>query len=217
MSTPAAPADPGAAPATGAAPTAPAGTGEGSPGTGTATSEEQEGAQLLTGMLANDPEALARDLENWKKEARKWEGRAKTNSEAADRLKQIEDANKTELQKAVDAQHEAEERAATALATHSRVMAAAANNLPVELIDILGSGTEQEISERAELVAKAIQTRAEAIAEQLVTERLAGAGRNGQQMGARPIESLRPGSAPSSGATPTTTDEWFRNLLNQGR
>jgi hypothetical protein len=212
MSTPAAPADPGAAPATGTAPA----TAEGEPGTG-ATTEDQESAGLLSGMLANDPEALATELDKWKKEARKWEGRAKTNSEAADKLKVIEDANKTELQKAQDAQRDAEERAATAVATHARVMAAAAHNLPVELIDHLGAGTDQEINDRAELIAKAINDRANTLAEQLVTERLAGAGRNGQQMGARPIESLRPGSAPSSGGTPTTTDEWFRNLLNQGR
>jgi hypothetical protein len=213
MSTPAAPADPaGTAPATGVAP-APA--PEGSPGTGN-TSEDQESATLLTGMLSNDPEALAAELDKWRKEARKWEGRAKTNSEAATKLQEIENANKTELQKAQDAQREAEERAATAVATHARVMAAAAHNLPVELIDHLGAGTDQEINERAELFAKVINDRAATIAEQLVTERLAG-GRNGQQMGARPIESLRPGSQPSSGGTPTTTDEWFRNLLNQGR
>jgi hypothetical protein len=215
MSTPAAPADPtGTPPATGAAP--PQGTDAGSPGTGT-TAEDQESAGLLSGMLANDPEALAAELDKWKKEARKWEGRAKTNTEAADKLKQIEDANKTELEKAVEAQRQAEEARDSALATHARVMAAAAHNLPVELIDHLGSGTDQEINDRAELIAKAITDRANAIAEQLVTERLAGTGRNGQQMGARPIESLRPGSQPSSGGTPTTTDEWFRNLLNQGR
>jgi hypothetical protein len=158
MSTPAAPADPaGTAPATGVAP-APA--PEGSPGTGN-TSEDQESATLLTGMLSNDPEALAAELDKWRKEARKWEGRAKTNSEAATKLQEIENANKTELQKAQDAQREAEERAATAVATHARVMAAAAHNLPVELIDHLGAGTDQEINERAELFAKVINDRAQ--------------------------------------------------------
>jgi hypothetical protein len=210
MSTPAAPADPAATvPATGAAPAA-----GGEPGTG-ASPEDQESATLLTGMLANDPDAVAAELDRWKKEARKWEGRAKDNQDAASKLQEIEDANKSELQKAVEAQRQAEERADTALAMHARVMAAAAHNLPVELIDHLGSGTEQEINDRAEQIAKAIDDRANAIAEQIVTERLAG--RNGQQTGARPVVSLRPGSAPSSGGTPATNDEWFRNLLNQGR
>lgn len=173
--------------------------------------EDTEAAGLLGGMLGNDPEALAAELSKWKSAARKWEDRAKTNSQAAARLKEFEDANKTELQKAQDALAEAEAARDNALNTHARVMAAAANNLPVELIDYLGSGTDEEINERAEAIAKAIEERASAIAEQLVAN--AAAGRNGQTLGARPIESLRPGSAPASGGMPQTPDDWFRNLV----
>jgi hypothetical protein len=166
-------------------------------------------------MLANDPEALAAELEKWRKESRKWEGRAKQNSEAAGKLQEIENANKTELEKAQQAATEAAQQRDAALATHARVMAAAAHNLPVELIDHLGSGTEEEINERAEAIAKVINDRANAIAEQLVAN--AAAGRNGMPMGARPVESLRPGSQPSSGAGPTTPDQWFRALLERNQ
>lgn len=49
-----------------------------------------------------DPEAeQVQDKTDWKAEARKWEARAKQNSDAAARLAQIEEANKTDLEKAV--------------------------------------------------------------------------------------------------------------------
>jgi hypothetical protein len=99
-------------------------------------------------------------------------------------------------------------------------MAAAANDLPPELIDHLGTGTEDEINERAELFAQVIEATAQAIAEQLIAD--GGYVRNGngqqptppQQPGARPVESLRAGSAPA-GQAPATNEQWFRNLLNQ--
>src|SRR6516162_2281279 len=118
---------------------------------------DAEAEQLLGDMLDKDPDALASELDKWRKESRKWESRAKQNSDAAARLKDIEQKNMTELEKAQAAQREAEERAITAVATHNRVMAAAAHNLPVELIDDLGSGTEEEINERAERFARVIQ------------------------------------------------------------
>jgi hypothetical protein len=185
---------------------------DGVQGTSETDTEDADAAQLLGGML-KDPEALAAELDRIKKESRKWEGRAKANSEAASKLQEIENANKTELEKAQQAAADAAQQRDAALATHARVMAAAAHNLPVELIDHLGSGTEEEINERAEAIAKAIDERANAIAEQLVAN--AAAGRNGMPMGARPVESLRPGSAPASGGTPQTPDQWFRKLLGQ--
>lgn len=69
---------------------------------------------------APKPEAPARDAEpaedttDWKAEARKWESRAKEHSKAAARLAEIEDANKTEAQRATEAMQDAVERAAKA-------------------------------------------------------------------------------------------------------
>jgi hypothetical protein len=197
---------------TGAAATAP-GTGEAEgvdPGTVT-DQEDAEAAGLLGGMLSQDPDALAEELDKWRRESRKWEGRAKENSKAAAKLQEIEDANKTELEKALDAQRLAEEQRDAAVTTHSRVMAAAANNLPVELIDYLGSGTEDEINERAAGIAQVIERTAQELAQQIIAGQ---AGRNGLPMGARPVESMRPGSAPASGGTPQSPDEWFRQLLD---
>lgn len=179
------------------------------PGTGT-DPEDQEAEGLLAGMAGSETADLQRQLDHWKAQARKHEGRAKANAAAATRLQEIEDSNKTELEKAQSAQRAAEEARDLALHTHSRVMAAAAHSLPVELIDHLGSGTDEEINDTAELFFRVIETRAQEIAQEIIS------GRNGTSPGTgpgRPVESLRPGSAPASGATPTTPDEWFRKLV----
>lgn len=69
---------------------------------------------------APKPQPPAREAEkgeegtDWKAEARKWEARAKENSTAAARLAEIEDASKTEAQKAAEARKAAEERAIAA-------------------------------------------------------------------------------------------------------
>lgn len=187
--------------------TAPEGQADPEPGTG----EEEGAAELLSGMLGNDPEALAAEVEKWKGLARKHEGRASKNAEAAQRLKEIEDANKSELQRSQEALTEAQRERDEARADHSRVMAAAAHNLPVDLIDDLGTGTDEEINGRAERFAVAIETRAQELANEMVNQ--SGGGRNGFTTGGRPVESMRPGSSPSSGGTPRTQEEWFRNLV----
>jgi hypothetical protein len=196
----------------------------GAPGTGAAGSatEDTEAAALLGGMLDSDQagsgdDDLKAQVEHWKSMSRKHEQRAKQNSSAASRLQQIEDANKTELQRAQDAQAAAERERDEARGLHARMMAAASNNLPVELIDHLGTGTDDEINERAELFAQIIEETAQAIAEQLLADR--GITTNGAtpqpqpQPNARPVESMRPGSAPT-GATPLNNEQWFRNLLH---
>lgn len=180
----------------------------GAEGTETGT-EDTEAAELLDGMQSGTD--LAAELEKWKTESRKWEKRSKENSSAANKLKEIEQKNMSELEKAQALAADAEERATTATAMHNRVMAAAAHNLPVDLIEDLGSGTEDDINERAERFARVIEEAVQARVQELTA---GNAGRNGQQFsGARPVESMRPGSAPSQGDTPTTPDQWFRQLL----
>ena len=47
-------------------------------------------------------ESLQAELDKWKGHARTWEDRAKGNQDAADKLKELEDAKKTELEKLVE-------------------------------------------------------------------------------------------------------------------
>lgn len=195
-----------------AAPESPgAGTEEGqgigdSPGTG----EEAGAGNLLPGTATPSPDELSNQVSHWRDMAKKNEKRARENASAAARLAELEEANKTDLQKAQDALSAAERERDEARADHSRVMAAAAHNLPVELIDHLGAGTDDEINDRAGLFAKAIETMARQMAEEMVN---AGTGRNGSPA-ARPVESMRAGSAPASGGTPSTPEQWFRQLVS---
>lgn len=57
---------------------------------------------------AGDDDADATKTTDWKAEARKWESRAKENSTAAARLAEIEEAGKTEAQKAIERAEKAE-------------------------------------------------------------------------------------------------------------
>lgn len=179
------------------------------------STDDADAQSLLDQMSADsdDPEVLKQQAEHWKQMARKNESRARENSSAAKRLKEIEDADKSELQRANEAREAAESERDQARAQHNRVMAAASNDLPVELIDLLGSGTEDEINERAQTFATVIDARAQEIAEQMAANN--GGGWQPGTGSARPVESMRPGSAPAQGGTPATADDWFRSLLGQ--
>lgn len=193
-------------------------TGQVDEGTGPGTdpeSQEPEG----TGDPELTPEEMASALKDWKTRARQWENRSKGNAEAARELAEMKRAQMTESERTQAELAEARQERDEARADHSRVMAAAAHDLPIEMIDDLGTGTDEEITERAERWAGLIETRAQEIAQGLVQQMLEsqqGGGRNGSLMGARPVESLRAGSAPSNGATPSDPNAWFRNLV-QGR
>lgn len=194
------------------------GTGPADDGTGTGTDpegQEPEGS----GEPELTPEELAAQLKDWKARARSWEGRAKGNSAAANELAELKKAQMSDSERIQAELAEARQERDEARADHSRVMAAAAHDLPIEMIDDLGTGTDEEISERAERWAGVIETRAQELAQVLVKDMLEqqqGQGRNGSLMGARPVESMRAGSAPSNGTPPADPNAWFRNLV-QGR
>jgi hypothetical protein len=200
------------------------GTGEGDTGLPEGQSQGQlEGGEQEQGQGEGETPDPAAELAHWKEMARKNEKRARENAAAAARMKTIDQANMSEIEKAQAAQREAERERDEARDMHARMMAAASNDLPVELIDFLGTGTEEEINERAEMIASVIEETAQAIAEQLIKDQIAsgklidGASRNGgpqQGPGARPVESLRAGSAPA-GTAPTSQEQWFRQLLGQ--
>ena|SRR3974390_2906703 len=181
----------------------------------TETAEHPEDAdaeqQLYQVMQEQDPEELSKQLKHWQKMAQRHERTARDNSAAATRLRELEDANKTELQKAVDAQTRAEQERDALRSAQSRMLAAAAHDLTPDLIDYLGDGTPDEIDERAGQLAgiidAAVQKRVEQLTGQTGTRAPSGARRN------RPVESLRIGAAPSSTA-PATKEDAFRQLLS---
>jgi hypothetical protein len=174
---------------------------------------EDQGAeeQLHEVMQEQDPDELTKQVEHWKQMARRHERTARDNSGAAKKWRDQEDANKSEVQKALEAQQAAEQERDALKMSQSRMTAAVTHNLSPDLIDYLGDGTSEEISERAE--------RLVGIIEAEVTKRMQAQqgqqGNGGRSGGGRPAERLtgmRAGAAPSDNAT-MTSDQMFRRLM----
>ncbi len=84
------------------------------------------------------------DDTDWKAEARKWEQRAKDNKSAAERLAALEDANKSELEKANEKALAAEKAAEKAQADALRLRVALKHNVSDEDADLFLTGTDEE-------------------------------------------------------------------------
>lgn len=104
---------------------------------------------------ADQSEAAQPDVD-WKSMARTWEKRAKENADAATRLAQIEDANKTETQKLAEALDAARQEAATATSQNLRYEVAADKGIPPSLIRFLTGSSRDEIEEAATALLEAI-------------------------------------------------------------
>jgi hypothetical protein len=88
-------------------------------------------------------EAPAQDATDWKAEARKWEGRAKENSTAAQKLAEIEESKKSETQKLQEQLTTLQERAATAERDRERLAVIAKHGIPEDYHDLV-HGTDAE-------------------------------------------------------------------------
>jgi hypothetical protein len=126
------------------------------------------------------------DTTDWKAEARKWEDRAKAdrakareNEDAAKRLKDLEDSDKTELQKATDAANAATKRADEAESRALRLEIAHEKGLTPAQAKRLVGGTREEL---------------EADADELV-ETFAPPAPDKTPSRSKPTEALRPGAS----------------------
>lgn len=128
---------------------------------------------------------------DWKAKSREWEKRAKDNlaqiSELrpkADQFAALEEASKSEAQRLVEQAETATRAAETARAEAIRYKAAATYGIGADHFDLLGSGTEEEISARAEKIAALV-------AIQATTQTPA------TPPSSRPVEQLRAGATPA--------------------
>lgn len=80
---------------------------------------------------------------DWKAKAREWEKRAKENKSAADRLAEIEEANKTESQKTAERLAAAEKDAAAARAEALRFRIASKFSIGDEDADLFLTGADE--------------------------------------------------------------------------
>src|SRR5690606_6191828 len=87
---------------------------------------------------------------DWKAESRKWEARAKENSEAAKRLGEIEEAQKSEQQKLEERATKAEQTAAEKAAELARYQAAVKHKITDENeLKLLTGKTPEELESQA--------------------------------------------------------------------
>jgi hypothetical protein len=177
--------------------------------------EDQTAEEQLHGVMQEqDPDELQKQLEHWRTTARRHERTARDNSAAAKKWREQEDANKSEVQKALEAQQAAEQERDALIMSQNRMLAAAAKDLSPDLIDYLGDGTSEEINERAERLSNLIEAE--------VTKRIAAATGQQQQNGSRShggrpaaqlVSGMRAGSAPADNAA-MTSDQMFRRLMS---
>lgn len=96
---------------------------------------------------------LGAEVEKWKALSRKHEEQAKANVEAAQRLAQLEDANKSELERQAEALTRTQQERDAALTEAARLRAAVKHGLSDDDLDLLGTGTPDEIEARASKLA----------------------------------------------------------------
>lgn len=118
--------------------------------------------------------------------------------QAAQKYGEFEETQKSEIQKANERAQTVEQQLADERAQNARLLAAAAHSIPPELIELLGSGTAEEIGARAEVLAERLKAAAPALAP----------------ASQRPVESLTPGAAPAS-AVATSPDDWIRQATGR--
>lgn len=167
-----------------------------------------EAPETESGKAEEGPE------KDWEAEAAKWKSLARQHENkhlsalgfkskdeidvlrtAAEKYAEFEEAQKTEIQKATERAHTVEQQLADMRATNARLMAAATHNIPPDLIDLLGTGTDEEINQRAETLAERLKA-------------------NTPPPSQRPVESLTPGASPAS-AAPVSPDAWIRGMAGR--
>lgn len=121
----------------------------------TATTEPSVEPEPVDPPTVPEPtETVDPEVEKWKALARKNETQAKANAAAAKRLKEIEDAAKSDEERRAEERTVLEQERDDAIAEAAKLRAAVTYGLEEADLDLLGTGTAQEITERAERLAK---------------------------------------------------------------
>lgn len=161
------------------------------------------------------PEAKVEPTD-WESEATKWKALARQHENkhlgalgfkskdeieqlrtSAQKYQEVEDAQKSETQKANERAQTFEQQLADERSQNARLLAAATHGIPPELIELLGGGTADEINARAEVLAERLKPATPAPTPQ------------------RPVESLTPGASPASSAGDADPDKWIRQLAGR--
>ena len=144
------------------------------------------------------PETFDRDyVAKLRAESAKYRTEAKANAKAAEKLAAIEEASKSELDKAAERATAAEARAAAAEAQLVRKDIAAAKGLKPEAAEFLTGTTPEEIEASADKLLA------------LMPEQ--------QRPPGRPVEQLQSGAVPASNQAPQDPNAWLRAAVAKAR
>lgn len=162
----------------------------------TDTPAAETAAEDTTATEAPAAAPAAQEDVDWKTKAREWEKRAKANADAAKRLQQIEDANKTEAQRAADELARLRADADDARSQLLRHEVAADLGVPPKLVRFLTGTAREDVEASARDLLEAIRSEPAAAPP------------------ARPTESVR---RVTNGGPPATQDaeQWFRSLAGR--
>lgn len=155
----------------------------------TASHETEQTEQQTEQQRAADEshdESASTSATDWKSEAQKWEKRAKSNKAAADKLSELEKSQMTEQQRLERERDEARTSLDASSSELARLRAAMKYGLEDDDLDLLGTGSAEEIDARAKRL----------------SERLASTTKKPATR--RPAESLHGGSDPET--EPEETD-----------
>lgn len=155
----------------------------------------------------DDPESARREIEKVRREAAKWRTQYREAEPQLAEYRKWVDSQKTEQQRLAEAKETAERELTTLRSMNARLVAATTHNLPPDLIDFLGDGTEEQIDERARVLAEKLSA---------VPAEPAAAPEQPRAAPRRPVESLTPGARPAD-EPPGDTNEAFRQFVNSRR
>jgi hypothetical protein len=148
------------------------------------------------------PEEQVEQSKDWESEAARWkrisrdnEAKAKANAAAAQELEQLREAQKSEQQKSAERAEKAERDAAETKAELIRERLGRRFHLDDDDLELLGTGTEEQLTARAER----IKAKNDALA--------AASGKSDAPPSDRPTQKLRPGASPVE-APPADTDAY---------
>lgn len=146
------------------------------------------------------------EAKKWKALARKHEAQAKANADAAKKLKELEDADKSEAQKAADKAAEAEKRAQEAEMRALRLEVAAEKNLTPAQAKRLAGTTKEELEADADELLESFKP----------AESSEGDDKSKTGPGGRPKERLKPGAGPDDDPE-VNPDELAKKILSDSR
>lgn len=161
--------------------------------------EPQDGEDEAQNDPWADPAAARKEIEKLRRESAGYRTKLRDAEPKLSEYQKYLDSQKTEQERLTEAKSAAEAKLAELTTTNARLMAAAAHNIPTDLIDLLGTGTDEEITARAQLLA----------------ERINASPAFDRPASTRPVESLTAGGRPADDEPVESIDDAIRRMAGR--